>query len=85
MLMKQYPNLVKHALQIIYFFESTYCCERFFSKMKLSKGKQRGQLSDKHLKSHLRIACSSTKVNINKVVRDVLQQKSRLCLIIKSD
>ena len=47
----KHQNLVDHALKTISLFGSTYCCEQFFSKMKYCKGKQRGQLSDQHLKN----------------------------------
>ena len=49
----KHQNLVNHALKTISLFGSTYCCKQFFSKMKYCKGKQRGQLSDQHLKSQL--------------------------------
>ena len=62
------------ALFAIPLFGSTYCCEQFFSKIKHCKGKQRGHLSDEHLKSQLRIACCSVKVNITKAGKDVQQQ-----------
>ena len=49
----KHQNLVDHALKTISLFGSTYCCKQFFSKMKYYKGKQRGQLSNQHLKSQL--------------------------------
>ena len=70
---EQYPNLAKHALKILSLFGSTYSCKQFLPKMKHCKRERRG-LSDEHLKSQL-FACSSTKVNIVKAVRDVQQQK----------
>ena len=73
---EQYPNLGKHALKMTSLFGSTYCCEQFFSKMKQCKGKQRGQSADEHLKNQLRIACSSTKVNIAEALKNVQHQKS---------
>ena len=30
-----YPNLSQHALRFIALFCSTYCCEQFFSRMKI--------------------------------------------------
>ena len=73
---EQYPNLAKHALKMASLFGSTYCCEQFFSKMKQCKGKQKGQLTDEHSKNQLKIACSSTKVNIAKALKNVQHQKS---------
>ena len=47
-----------------------------FFKNETLQGKQRGHLSDKHLKIKIRLACSSVKVNTTKAGKDVQQQKS---------
>ena len=62
-----YTNLENHARKMISLFGSTYCCEQFFSKMKLFKTKCRNQLTDEHLTSQLRIATSSVKADIGKI------------------
>ena len=48
---KKYPNLSRHAKRMTSLFGSTYCCEQFFSKMKLTKTRCRSQLTDEHLTS----------------------------------
>jgi len=45
-----------------------------FSKMKHSKGKYRGQLSDHHLIGQLRVACSSMKAHDSKLCKDLQHQ-----------
>lgn len=62
-----YTNLENHARKMISLFGSTYCCEQFFSKMKLFKTKCRNQLTDEHLSSQLRVATSSVKADIGKI------------------
>ena len=64
---KKYPNLSCHAKRMISFFGSTYCCEHFFSKMKLTKTRCRSRLTNEHLISQLRVATTSVKADINKL------------------
>ena len=45
---EKYPNLSRHAKRMTSLFGSTYCCEQFFSKMKLTKSRCRSQLTDEH-------------------------------------
>nr|XP_039250069.1 general transcription factor II-I repeat domain-containing protein 2-like [Styela clava] len=51
---EKYPNLFRHAKRMTSLFGSTYCCEQFFSKMKLIKNRCRSQLTDEHLTSQLK-------------------------------
>ena len=53
---------------------STYLCEQFFSKMGFMKSPYRLVMTDKHLENGLRVASTSIKVNLNRVV----QKKSQL-------
>ena len=64
---KKYPNLSCHAKRMISLFGSTYCCEQFFSKMKLTQMRCRSQLTNEHLISQLRVATTSVKTDINKL------------------
>ena len=63
---KKYPNLSCHTKRMISLFGSTYCCEQFFSKMKLTKTRCRSRLTNEHLISQLRVATTSIKADINK-------------------
>ena len=56
------------------FFGSTYLCEQFFSKMGFMKFSYRLIMTDEHLENKLRVASTSIKVNLNRVV----QKKSQL-------
>ena len=46
---KRFPGLVDNTLRTVAAFDSTYCCEQLFSRMKLTKSKFRAQLTDSHL------------------------------------
>lgn len=65
-----YPSLRFHALKMVAQFPSTYICEQFFSKMKLTKCKNRCRLTDDNLSNELRIATSNIKANIQDLCRD---------------
>ena len=68
----KYPNLSRHAKRMTSLFGSTYCCEHFFSKMKLTKSRCRSQLTDEYLTSQLRVATTSVKADVNKLCIVVL-------------
>ena len=55
-------------------FGSTYLCEQFFSKIGFMKSFFQSVVTDKHLENGLRVASTSIKVNLNRVV----QKKSQL-------
>ena len=55
-------------------FGSTYLCEQFFSKMDFMKSLYRSLMTDEHLENGRRVASTSIKVNLNRVV----QKKSQL-------
>ena len=53
---------------------STYLCKQFFSKMGFMKSPYRSVMTDEHLENGLRVASTSIKVNLNRVV----EKKSQL-------
>ena len=58
-----FPNLKKHAREMMSIFSSTYLCEQTFSKMKYVKSKSRTNLSDKHLQATLLIVTIKFKLS----------------------
>ncbi len=71
-----YPAIYKHALRMVSLFGSTYLCEQFFSKMKYTKNKYRTVMTDTHLMQQLRLATSSTKPDIDRIVKNSQYQVS---------
>ena len=67
---EKFPNLSRHAKRMASLFGSTYCCEQFFSKVKLTKTRCRSQLTEEHLTSQLRVATTSVKADIDKLYKD---------------
>ena len=67
-----FPNLRKFMLLKWPFL--AYLCEQFFSKMSFIKSSYRSVMTDEHLENGLRVASTSIKVNLNRVV----QKKSQL-------
>ena len=64
---EKFPNLSHHAKRMASHYGSTYCCEQFFSKMKLTKTRCTSQLTDENLISQLRMATNSVKADIDKL------------------
>ena len=58
-------------------FGSTYLCKQFFSKMGFMKSPYRSVMTDEHLENGLRVASTSIKVNLNRVV-----QKKAACIFL---
>ena len=54
-------------------FGSTYLCEQFFSKIGFMKSPYRSVMTDEHLENGLRVASTSIKVNLNRVVTKKIQ------------
>jgi hypothetical protein len=73
---EKFPNLRAFSRKMISLFGSTYLCEQFFSRMKFNKSTIRTRLTDENLKNSLRLAVSSTKVNIDSLVAQVQGQIS---------
>lgn len=71
-----YPVLYRHALRMVSLFGSTYLCEQFFSRMKHTKNKYRTTLTDQHLMQQLRVAASTTRPDIDRIVRGKQYQVS---------
>ena len=65
----KFPNLRKFMASKIAVFGSTYLCEEFLSKMGFIKSPYRSVMTDEHLKNGLRVASTSIKVNLNRVVQ----------------
>ena len=62
------PNLRKFIASKMAIFGSTYLCEQFFSKMGFMKSPYRLVITDEHLENRLRVASTSIKVNLNRLV-----------------
>ena len=65
----KFPNLRKFMASKMGLFGSTYLCEQFFSKMGFIKSSYRSVMTDEHLENGLKVASTSIKVNLNKVVQ----------------
>ena len=70
----KFPNLRKFMAFKMALFGSIYWCEQFFFKMSFMKSPYRSVITNEHLKNGLRVASTSIKVNLNRVV----QKKSQL-------
>ena len=68
---EKYPNFSRHAKRMTSLFGGTYCCEQFFSKMKLTKSRRRSQLTDEHFTSQLRVATTFVKADVNKLCKNL--------------
>ena len=65
----KFPNLRKIMASKMALFGTTYLCEQFFSKMGFMKSLYRSVMTDEHLENGLRVASTSIKVNLNRVVQ----------------
>ena len=65
----KFPNLRKFMASKMALFGSTYLCEQFFSKISFIKSSYRSVMTDEHLENGLKVASTSIKVNLNKVVQ----------------
>ena len=59
----KFSNLRNLAHKVVSAFGSTYTCESFFSKMKLTKHKTRSNITDANLQHQLR--CANTQIEID--------------------
>ena len=66
---EELPNLRASALKWSSVFGSTYLCEQFFSKMNITKSCYRSRLTDQNLSMQLRVATSSVRPNIKRLVK----------------
>ena len=64
----KYPEVVRNAQRMISIFGSTYLCEQYFSRMKHIKSHLTSKLTQTHLTSASRIATTSLKLDIKKVM-----------------
>ena len=67
------PNLRNFMACNIIFFGSTCSCEQFFSKMGFMKFACRAVMTGEQLENGFRVASTSTKVNLNRVVHIKIQ------------
>ena len=65
----KFPNLRKFVASKMALFDLTYLCKKFFSKMGFMKSPHRSVMTDEHLENGLRVASTSIKVNLNRVVQ----------------
>ena len=66
---EEFPNLRASALKWSSVFGSTYLCEQFFSKMNITKSRYRSRLTDENLSMRLRVATSSVRPDIKRLVK----------------
>ena len=66
---KEFPNLRASALKWSSVFRSTYLCKQFFSKINITKSLYRSRLTDENLSMRLRVATSSVRPNIKRLVK----------------
>ena len=72
---EKFPNLRAHALKCSSVFGSTYLCKQFFSKMSMTKSRYRSRLTDENFSMQLRVASSSARSNIKRLVNQKSFQK----------
>ena len=75
---EQFPNLRASALKWSSVFGSTFrnLCEQFFSKMNITKSRYRSRLTDENLSMRLRVATSSVRPDITRLVKQKSFQSS---------
>ena len=66
---EEFPNLRASALKWSSVFGSTYLCKQFFSKMNITESRYRSRLTDENLSMQLRVAISSVRPNIKRLVK----------------
>ncbi|KAE8745816.1 hypothetical protein FOCC_FOCC007463 [Frankliniella occidentalis] len=71
---ERFPHLYGLCAKILAMFGSTYVCEQFFSKMKLTKNSFRSRLSDSNLVNQLRVMTAS---RIEPDVMELVLEKRR--------
>ena len=72
----KFPNLKRLAMWITAAFETTYCCESFFSKLNAVKTRHRSRLLDENLTNQLRCASFKLPVDIKKISENIQKQVS---------
>ena len=69
----KFPLLRKFVASKMALFGSTYVCEQFFSKLGFMKSPHRSVLTDEHVENGLRVASTSIKVNLDRMVGKISQ------------
>ena len=67
----QHQAVVANALKLVSTFGSSYICEQGFSVMNLNKSKLRSRLTDDHLRSIMRVACSNLSPDIGRLAANM--------------
>ena len=67
----QHQAVVANALKLVSTFGSSYICEQGFSVMNLNKSKLRSRLTDDHLSSIMRVACSNLSPDIGRLAANM--------------
>lgn len=73
---EKFSNLRNLAQKVVSAFGSTYTCESFFSKMKLTKHKTRSNITDANLQHQLRCANTQIEIDLQKLSERVEKQIS---------
>jgi len=73
---EKFFNLRNLAQKVVSAFGSTYTCESFFSKMKLTKHKTRTNMTDVNLQHQLRCANTQIEIDLQKLSETVEKQIS---------
>ena len=63
----KYPELKKTTIRLILIFNTTYCCELFYSIMKFVKSKHRAALTNQHVKELPQTALTSYEPNFKEL------------------
>ena len=66
---EEFPNLRASAFKWSSVFGSTYLFEQFFSKMNIAKSRCRSKVTDENVSVQLRVATSSVRPNIRRLVK----------------
>lgn len=73
---EKFSNLRNLAQKVVSAFGSTYTCESFFSKMKLTKHRTRSNITDANLQHQLRCANTQIEIDLQKLSERVEKQIS---------
>ena len=72
---EEFPILRAHALKCSSVFGSIYLCKQFFSKMNITKSRRKSRLTDENHSMQLRVATSSVRPNIKRLLTHKSLQK----------
>lgn len=67
----KHSAVIANAHKLVSTFGSSYICEQALSMMNLNKSKVRSRLTDEHLHSIMRVACTKLSPNIERLAADM--------------